>query len=89
LRVYRNVKTPIGSDLLLKSELLGGGKPVKKSQWMPLAADKKDMDEKGQVYVGGKVDLAGLKPGLYELSVSVKDTRLNKTVQRSAIFGIE
>ena len=73
----------------LKAELLERGKSVRQNQWMPLAPGKKDMDDKGQFYVGGKVDLNGLKPGLYELSVSVKDTRLNKITQRSAIFGIE
>lgn len=88
-RVYRNVKTPIGSDLALRTELLEGGKSIKQSQWMPLTADKKDMDDKGQVYVGGKVDLAGLKPGVYELSVSVKDNRSNKIAQRTTVFGVE
>jgi VWFA-related protein len=89
LRVFRNMKTPIGSDMSLKTELLEGGKDLRQNSWMPLTANKNDMDEKGQIYVGGKVELAGLKPGLYELSISVKDSRLNKTVQRSAIFGIE
>ncbi|HTY64300.1 MAG TPA: VWA domain-containing protein [Acidobacteriota bacterium] len=88
-RVYRSVKTPIGSNLTLKTELLEGGKPIRQSRWMSIAADEKAMDRDGQVFVGGKLNLAGLKPGVYELSVSVKDPGLNKIAQRSAVFGVE
>jgi VWFA-related protein len=89
LRVFRNVNTPIGSDLTLKTELLKDGKPAKQNQWLPLIKENRDKDDKGNVFVGGKVNLAGLKSGIYELSVSVKDARVKKTAQRTAIFGIE
>lgn len=59
--------------------MLLDGKPVQQDQWLPLSADEKDMDGKGQIYVGGKVDLDGLKPGVYELIVSVKDARSKKS----------
>jgi VWFA-related protein len=89
LRVYRNAKTPASSDLSLRTELLEGGKSVRQNPWTPLKPDKKDVDEKGQIYVGGKIDLTGLKSGLYELNISVKDTHSNRMAQRSALFGIE
>jgi VWFA-related protein len=88
-RVFRSVKSAVDSDLTLKTELLKEGKPVKQSQWMPLTGVEKGKKEKGQVYIGGKVDFAGLHPGVYELIVSVKDARSKKTAQRSAVFGIE
>jgi VWFA-related protein len=88
-RVFRNVNTSIGSDLTLKTELLKDNKPVKQKEWLPLIAEQKNSDDKGNVYVGGKVNLAGLTPGIYELSVSVKDARSKRTAQRTAVFGIE
>ena len=89
-RIYRNADTPIGSDLTLKTDLLKDGKPVRQNQWTPISSGKKDIGGgKEQVYVGGKVNLAGLTPGMYELSVSVRDASAKKTAQRTAVFGIE
>ncbi|MBN1571411.1 MAG: VWA domain-containing protein [Acidobacteria bacterium] len=88
-RVFRNINTPIGADLALKTELLKDGKPIKQKEWLSLIKEQKDKDDKGNIYVGGKVNLAGLAPGIYELNVSVKDARSKKTAHRTAVFGIE
>jgi VWFA-related protein len=88
-RVFRSANTPVGSDLVLKTELLKDNKPVKQNQWRPLIAEQKDNDDNGNVYVGGKVNFAGLAPGIYELSVTVKDARSKRTAQRTAVFGID
>ena len=87
-QVYRSANSAVGSDLTCKAELLKNGKPTKKSQWLPLSGGK-NQSNNGQVYVRGKVDLAGLDPGMYELSVSVRDARSNKIAQRTAMIGIE
>jgi hypothetical protein len=47
------------------------------------------VDSKGWFDLDGEVDLSGLAPSVYELRVSVKDTRSNKTSQRTAVFGVE
>jgi hypothetical protein len=86
--VYRSANSPVGSDLTVKAELLKNGKPTKKNQWLPLSGEK-DQSNNGQVYVSGKVDLAGLDPGMYELCVSVRDARSNRIAQRTAVIGIE
>jgi VWFA-related protein len=88
-RVYRGGKIPVHPNLMLKTDLLTGGKPVRQSRWMPVTANAKVVDGEEQVFVGGKVNLTGLKPGIYELSVSVMDSGLDKIAQRTAMFGIE
>jgi hypothetical protein len=75
--------------LVIKTELLKDNRPVKQNQWRPLIAEQKDNDDNGNVYVGGRVNFAGLAPGIYELSVTVKDARSKRTAQRTAVFGIE
>jgi VWFA-related protein len=88
-RVYRNVNSPIGSNLTMKTELLKSGKAVRQSAWLPLSGDSKDLNQEGQIYVGGKLDLAGLDPGIYELSVSIKDAGSKRIAQRTSAIGIE
>jgi VWFA-related protein len=88
-RVFRNPATSIGTDLTLKTDLLKDGKPIKPNPWQPLVEEKKDKDDKGNIYVGGKVNFSGLEPGVYELSISINDARTKKTAQRTAVFGIE
>ncbi|MBN2242303.1 MAG: hypothetical protein JW793_06395, partial [Acidobacteria bacterium] len=75
------------SVLELKTELRQGNNPVKPSAWRPLSIDGKDIDNEGWAFVGQKVNLAGLTPGIYELRVSVRNDK--ETVLRTATLGIE
>ena len=43
----------------------------------------------GQVGTEDEMDFSGFDPGIYELRVSVKDERSSKTLQRTAVFGVE
>jgi VWFA-related protein len=88
-RLYRGMKAFEGTNLTMKTELLQNIKPVKQGEWQSIPIQKTDIDNKGWTYVGRKLNFAGLKPGIYELSVNVKDSRSGKIIQRSAVFGIE
>jgi len=88
-RVFSNVNSLTGSDLTMKTELLKSGKPIRQGEWLPLSEISEDSNGKGQIYIGGKENLAGLDPGIYELNVSVKNIQLNKIAQRTEVFGIE
>jgi len=88
-RVFGGEDSPIGKDLTLKTDLLKSGKPVREGEWLPLSDVSGDSNGNGQAYIGGKVDLDGLDPGIYELNVSVKELRSEKIAQRTAVFGIE
>jgi VWFA-related protein len=87
-RVYRD-KLIIDSELLLRTEVLQDGKPLKDEPWKPISAEDMSFDSKGWFDLDGEVDLGGFKSGVYELRVSIKDARLNKTLQRAAVFGVE
>lgn len=89
LRVYCGAKTPADSNLVVQTEIVMAGKPIRQDEWQRLTAGEVDKDSKGWVSIGGQVNLAGLKPGLYELRITVKDPQSKQTAQRIAVFGIE
>jgi len=88
-RLYYNRNSLNESNILMKTELLQNSKPVKQSDWKPIPMNNGILNDKDWTYVGQKLDLTGLQPGIYELSLSVKDGRTNKVVLRSAVFAIE
>ncbi len=88
-RVHRTAQASAESDLTWMHELYQNGKLVKKEQWRPISAEDVEIDNKGWFDLDGEVDLSGFNPGIYELRVSIKDAGLNKTIQRTAVFGIE
>ncbi len=88
-RIFRSAKSPVSNDLTMKTELLRNGKPVLQSSWRPISGSGKKMGSREQVYVGDKVNLRGLDPGIYELSVSVRDARSKKIARRTALIGVE
>jgi VWFA-related protein len=88
-RVHRTAQTSAESNLTWMNELYRNGKLVKQEQWRPVSAEEGEADSKGWFDLDGEVDLSGFDPGIYELRVSVKDAGVNKTIQRTAVFGIE
>jgi VWFA-related protein len=88
-RLYRGLKAADVANLAMKLELLKDAKSVMQSRWRSLPIRKKDIDSKGWAYVGQKLDLTALNPGIYELSVSVRDPKSKIIAQRSAVFGVE
>jgi len=70
-------------------ELLKRGKPIKQEPWLPIFKEERMVDSKGWFDVHDDMDLSGFDPGIYELRVSVKDVRSNKTIQRTAVFSVE
>jgi hypothetical protein len=88
-RVYRGPQPSADSELLMMKELLRDGNPLKQEQWHSISAEQKNIDTKGWFDLDGEVDTSGFDPGIYELRISVKDAKSNKTVQRTAVFGVE
>ena len=88
--VYRpeNPKSGVAApDLLMKTNFISKGNPIELAEWYPLSSRQLQETKKGTV-VGGKIQLQNTKPGIYELLVSVKDAKSNRTVQRTTTFGI-
>jgi len=88
-RLRQDAQAAAGSDLLWMKELLRGGTPIHQEPWQSISEEEKIPDRKGWLDVDGEVDLSGFEPGIYELRISVKDNRTNKTIQRSMVFGVE
>jgi VWFA-related protein len=88
-RVYQGTQTPANPDLQWMSELLLNGKQIKQEPWQPIPTEDRNVDSKGWFDLDGEVELNGFNPGVYELRVSIKDTKSNKTVQRAAVFDVE
>ncbi len=85
--LYHESDNAEDSELELKMELLHGAQPVRYSDWRPLSINEKNLDDKGWAYIGEKINLAGLMPGIYELRVRVKNKK--ETVERITTLGIE
>ena len=88
-RVHKSAQAAESEDLSWKWELLRGGKTLKQDAWTPISEEQKYKDSKGWFDVDGEVDYGNFDPGVYELRISVKDAQSGKTVQRTAVFGIE
>ena len=74
-------------DILLtyQAELMRSGKSILQQEWLPVKSSARD--SKG-VSVSGKISLAGLPAGIYELRVKVKEPNSKWSLERTAIFGI-
>jgi hypothetical protein len=88
-RVHLDTLAFLEPDLHWKPELFRGGELVKKGQWLPISVEKEDIDGKGWFDVYGEVDIGEIGSGVYELRVSVKDARSNKSIQRTTVFSVE
>ena len=63
------------------------GKVIHRTEWQPVASRLIGRDKKG-IEVGGQLALK-LPPGVYELRISVTDSRSKQKAQRSVTFAIE
>jgi len=88
-RVYQGALAVAEPKLEWMPELYQGGRLIKEGQWLPIAVERESIDSKGWMDVYGEVDIGKFDSGVYELRVSVKDSRSNKTVQRTAVFSVE
>jgi VWFA-related protein len=80
-------KSSAPTDLVMQSEILQDENIVFKSDWQPISERMLKQGKKG-LELGGMLEL-NLKPGIYEMRISVKDAKAKKTVQQSSIIGVE
>ncbi len=76
------------NEVVMQTEFMQGGKSIAQSPWQPVSARQIGEDRKG-IMIGGQIQLEGLKPGIYEIRMTVKDPQSKRTVQRTAPFGVE
>ena len=87
---FRIYQPPGMSDegLVMQTEIIQDGKSITQSAWGPVSACQIGKDKKG-IAIGAQIGLKGLKSGIYELRMTVKDPQSKRTVQRIAPFGVE
>jgi hypothetical protein len=59
---------------------------VYQSPQEPIASRLIGREKKG-ISIGGKIQV-GMEPGIYELRISVTDTKKKKTTQETVTFGV-
>ncbi len=86
-RVYQAAQSAT-EGLVMQTEFIQDGKSIAQSAWQPVSERQIGKDKKG-LGVGGQIQLTGLKSGIYEMRVTVKDPGSKRTAQRTVAFGIE
>ena len=87
LVIYNVANDSNASPALMKVQITGEGQTVYDGDWQDVATRTKRKDKKG-IEVGGQLKL-GLAPGVYDLTILVKDHRSKKPVQHTVSFEIE
>jgi len=82
-----NSRSPSGSGLTMQWDISQAGKVIYKAEPQPIASRVIGRDKKG-IEIGGQLKLP-LQPGLYELRISIADSKSKQATQRAATFAIE
>ena len=85
-RIQKGAKGAEDAPFEYRMDLIRGGKTALEQDWQPAAAAAKD--SKG-ISVTGRISLAGLASGIYELRVTARESRSNRLYLRTAALGIE
>ena len=75
------------SDLRMQWEIAEAGKVIHKTEWQPVTSRVIGRDKKG-IEIGGQLALA-LQSGVYELRITVSDSKSKQTAKRTVAFAIE
>ena len=72
----------------MQIEILQDEKPIITIPWQPVLRRQMGKDAKGLV-IGGQIGLQNVQPGVYNMRVSVKSSKIKRPVQRIVSFGVE
>jgi hypothetical protein len=75
-------------EMLMRTEIGQADVELYRSAWSSVASRATARDKKG-TQVSGQIKLNNVTPGIYELRVSVKDSRSKKPAERVALFCVE
>ena len=82
--LYNAAKT---SELSMQAEIIQNEEAIYRGQWQPIASRIVE-DDKNNPGISGQIPML-LKPGLYELRISVKGREAKQSLQQSALFRVE
>jgi hypothetical protein len=88
LTVYdKSTRKPEELELLVQSEVMEGDQPLYRSDWKPVNERLVGVSATG-FDVGGQINL-DIKPGIYELRITVKHRKTNRTARQTVMFEVE
>lgn len=87
-RLYNEANDKPETDAVMQIEIMRDEKAILTVPWQPVTTRQFGKDAKGLV-IGGQFSLQKIQPDIYDLRVSVKDSKMKKPIQCSVAFGIE
>jgi hypothetical protein len=87
-RLYNLATDKPETETLMQIEILQDEKPLLTIPWQPVTARQIGKDAKGLV-IAGQVEMRNIQTGIYDMRVSVKDSKMKRPIQRSVAFGVE
>ena len=88
VRLYSGAIQASGENgLMMQAEILLEGTSVKQSSWAPVNANVIGKDKIG-LDVRGQVNL-DLRPGIYELRLQFRDSKMKVPIQQTTFFGVD
>lgn len=75
-------------DLQMQTQFIQSDQQVFQSQWRAVTSRAVENGKKG-LHVSEQFKLNSVKPGIYELRVTVKDSKSKKPIERGILFGVE
>ncbi|HMB28194.1 MAG TPA: VWA domain-containing protein [Blastocatellia bacterium] len=87
-RLYNLANDQAETGAMMQIEIMQDEKPILTLPWQPVTSRQIGKDAKGLV-VGGQFAMRSIQPGIYDMRVSIKDSKMKRPVQRSVPFGIE
>ena len=87
LRIYQKNGATDDNTLSMQTQIADSGVVLKQGDWQQIGSRIIAKHTAG-IDVGDKIKL-DMKPGIYELRVSVKDEKTKHPIEQSVVFGIE
>ena len=72
---------------MIRPEIFQGEEAIYQGEFQPLSSRIMRADKRG-IEAGGQIELGKLTPGIYNLSIAIKESR-SKQTRQSIVFGIE
>ena len=87
-RLYNLANDQAETSAVMQIEIMQDEKPILTIPWQPVTSRQIGKDAKGLV-VAGQFALGNFQPGIYDMRVSIKDSKMKRPVQRAVPFGVE
>jgi hypothetical protein len=85
--VLYNLSAKEEEEMLVRSETIQEEQVIYQSDWQPLRSRLIGKEKRG-LEIGGQMNLS-LKPGIYELRISIRNAKSDQATRRTVLFAVE